>query len=1300
MVHFKLICRMKQYLTILCAAFVSLTYFTGCEKEIKGSVNEAVAEHVITVNAYGEESVAPANVASKTYISGTSIKWASSGEKLEVFEVATPAEGEATTAHKTSEEGVTTDSGATMSFSVSMTEKEAASFDYYAIYPSSAYHKGNGSAVVTSIAVNTPASQTPTATSFDPAADLLIAKKVSTGTSQADALNMQFARAIAIGAMTIKNLESSDPITKVTFSAKHGDEAIYLAGRTAFNLDTQDLVSNYASNTHETSIILDYSSLSPSANSATGIPVYFVCYPFAINSETPGSFKVVVETATKTFTKEVSVNTAKGLAFKAGKVSTFSVDMDNIEGEDKAHDLCYAYLDFDDVKDQFGTGYVNISHTKAHGDIWSLNATNASNSIGLHKDDASSFIKLPDFVNNISNVVVTLAAEQGTGLSFDSTQEGNSGDIVSVNYTAGQLVYTVDLSSEEVKTAYIHSKGGQSHIAKVEVYCGTDTRTAVTAPTNVTAELNSESTTSIDVSWNAPSDENVGGYLISLTPGNYSSVVIGSNVTTGTIGGLATSTTYSVSVKSLPEDPYLYRESSASGNVSVTTGSNAVVFELYSGAITAGDYLIVYGDVAMKNTVSSDRLQYETITPNNNKITDPDASIIWHIDAEGDYWTVYNESIEKYAVSTGAKNKAGVSATLDDKAKWSVSGDSAYEFVNKQNTASNVNANLRMNAGYGFACYATTTGGALTLYKLSDNRTEVELSFAEDVFNFTTANYNSFDGQQVVSIPNVSAITDNITYSIAGSIGNIDSNTGQVTLNGTVGNAIVTASFVGDETYTSATASYTISVIAAPNRYIKATSIESGEKYLIVGVKNGSSYLATPIPSSKTYAYPAGYDVTSMVVDANTIEINDESDYLFTLTTSGTGYTIKQPDGRYIYASGSYATLNVGTTQGVWTFEKQNNDSYKITESATGDNTYIQFGQSTYTTFGRYSSDQTNASLPFLYVLDDGKVDPGISYTPASATVTFGETLAQPTLSNEHGLAVTYASDATGVATVASNGAISVVGAGSAKITASWAEQEINNVTYRAGSTSFNLTVSKATPTIAAFNNPTTSVAIGNKVTNTTTISNGLTITYSSNNTSAATVNAATGEVTGVANGTAVISATFAGNNNYNAAEPATYTITVGTGGTGFTPVTFSWSRNGANDSVTSGYALTTSGASSKSGYYQDNTGTVSLTIKKSNNGALFSTAPSTISLTVSLGAGTANAQFNNSAYACLIDADGNEITSTVTEISGSKTPGSTSGKDFSVSIPVVSTAYGVKVRHDKESGVNMRYFSISFSAN
>lgn len=147
-------------------------------------------------------------------------------------------------------------------------------------------------------------------------------------------------------------------------------------------------------------------------------------------------------------------------------------------------------------------------------------------------------------------------------------------------------------------------------------------------------------------------------------------------------------------------------------------GGDSSTYELYSGALTEGNYVIYYGGKAMKNTVSSDRFSYTEVTPNNDIIEDPDESIVWHIAPSGNYWTIYNEAVEQYVASTGTKNQAALSNSgTDDKSLWTVSGTSTYEFVNKNNASKSVNANLRENTTYGFACYSTSTGGALSLYK-------------------------------------------------------------------------------------------------------------------------------------------------------------------------------------------------------------------------------------------------------------------------------------------------------------------------------------------------------------------------------------------------------------------------------------------------------------------------------------------------------------------------------------------------------------------------------------------------------
>ena len=151
----------------------------------------------------------------------------------------------------------------------------------------------------------------------------------------------------------------------------------------------------------------------------------------------------------------------------------------------------------------------------------------------------------------------------------------------------------------------------------------------------------------------------------------------------------------------------------------VEAGSgNSNVFEKYSGTITEGDYLIVYNNGAMEaaKNGSASRLDVETVSITDDKIENPAAAIVWQIAKSDSYWTLYNASTKSYANSNGTKNQLVLGAS-SDASLWTVSGSNPYEFTNKSNQTKGVNYTLRRNDTYGFACYSTSTGGSLTLYK-------------------------------------------------------------------------------------------------------------------------------------------------------------------------------------------------------------------------------------------------------------------------------------------------------------------------------------------------------------------------------------------------------------------------------------------------------------------------------------------------------------------------------------------------------------------------------------------------------
>lgn len=197
---------------------------------------------------------------------------------------------------------------------------------------------------------------------------------------------------------------------------------------------------------------------------------------------------------------------------------------------------------------------------------------------------------------------------------------------------------------------------------------------------------------------------------------------------TGTISSSGNSITIVANTSTIGEYSQSLTIQSSSDNLSkevtVTMNVRAVpetgTFKLFSGDLVEGDYVFVVDSKAMTNTVSSNRLTNTDVAiSGDNKITNPEETIIWHVAKSGDYWTIYNDAIAKYAAATGTKNQAVVTNTEDDKILWSVDESSGnYNFENKNNAANSVNAKLQRNGDYGWACYAAYSD--IQLYKLDD----------------------------------------------------------------------------------------------------------------------------------------------------------------------------------------------------------------------------------------------------------------------------------------------------------------------------------------------------------------------------------------------------------------------------------------------------------------------------------------------------------------------------------------------------------------------------------------------------
>ena len=294
----------------------------------------------------------------RTYINeaNSRVEW-SEGDKIVVFENNNYKESSSATIN-----------GGKATFGVAFSkDNSSSSFTYNAIYPTTSYIS-DSSVDVTNVVVQLHGEQNATATSFDPAADLLIAKQ-QTVSAQATSLSMQFKRMVALTKMNIKGLPAGTTISEVKFTAS----GKILAGKSVIDLSSAKVTqqSNYSK---EESIVVKYAS----AVSAT-TPIYFNCYPTTIAAGE--TFSLTVTTNNGSFTKDVTIGSGKSLRFEEGNLSTFTVDMTGISaGEEKEYKVGEIYNEngvkglifaFND-KAIFDSNYENIIGYITYGYIMSL----------------------------------------------------------------------------------------------------------------------------------------------------------------------------------------------------------------------------------------------------------------------------------------------------------------------------------------------------------------------------------------------------------------------------------------------------------------------------------------------------------------------------------------------------------------------------------------------------------------------------------------------------------------------------------------------------------------------------------------------------------------------------------------------------------------------------------------------------------------------------------------------------------------------------------------------------------------
>ena len=305
---------------------------------------------------------------------------------------------------------------------------------------------------------------------------------------------------------------------------------------------------------------------------------------------------------------------------------------------------------------------------------------------------------------------------------------------------------------------------------------------------------------------------------------------------------------------------------------------------------------------------------------------------------------------------------------------------------------------------------------------------------------------------------------------------------------------------------------------------------------------SGDMTINIPSPAANMY-YKLEFD-TKGGTSSNGHTSISEIDYYYSaktdpsLSVSPTSLSLGYGETKYftISNSGDATPTVTGYDDTVISVEQDGSDESKYNV------TYLKEGSTTITVGVAETSTYASDSKEITVTATDARSAAGIAFASASqsAVIAAGPTHKQ-TLTNPNSLSVTYSSTDTDVATVASDGTVTLKAAGSTTIKATFD----GNASYKPAEVSYTLTVTnkyvaELVFTADAVEKNSTDAPFTNAI---ATDPDAIGVVYSSSDTDVATVNASTGEVTIVGGGTTTIKATI-DDDDYEATE-FTYTLTV-----------------------------------------------------------------------------------------------------------------------------------------------------------
>lgn len=386
---------MKKLFISLSAAAAILA---GCAQENEYTPSEKT--HTLTVVVADE--------ATKTYVEGEKIYWHESGEQLNIIYFADD-NSSSRRQSATHQDYTLVDNKATFTADITATDG-ASTYTLGAFYPYA------NKSVTSSINLTVPQEQTPTATSYDPKADILVSAQPVVTSGLPDKIQFQLVRMVAFAQMTIKGIPEGELINKVIISSPAKP-----AGAVEFKVHEANTLENAKRYNNYEDITLNIGD-----KAATGSDVvWFVTVPTDLSGT---SLTVKVSTDKNDYIKEIDL-TGKTLNFERGDIARFSVA--NLTKAEKPK----SYKLLTDVKELNAGDKVIICNRNS--------ATSSAKLLSTTAYDATK-IKVTSTMTITSDIEILEKDIPADGAVFTLEAGASEGTFAFKNETAGYLCGSYD----------------------------------------------------------------------------------------------------------------------------------------------------------------------------------------------------------------------------------------------------------------------------------------------------------------------------------------------------------------------------------------------------------------------------------------------------------------------------------------------------------------------------------------------------------------------------------------------------------------------------------------------------------------------------------------------------------------------------------------------------------------------------------------------------------------------------------------------------------------------------------------